>query len=40
MQGLRSLMTPESVARRRGIEVADLDYRPRQRRVEEEVDAG
>ena len=40
MQGLRSLMTPQSVARRRGIEVADLDYRPRQRRVEEVVDAG
>ncbi len=40
MQGLRNLMTPESVARRRGIKVADLDYRPRQRRVEEVVDAG
>ena len=40
MDGLRSLMTPQSVARRRGIEVADLDYRPRQRRVEEVVDAG
>jgi len=40
MQGLRSLMTPQSVARRLGIEVADLDYRPRQRRVEEVVDAG
>ncbi len=40
MQGLRSLMTPESVARRLGIQVADLDYRPRQRRVEEVVDAG
>ena len=40
MQGLRSLMTPQSVARRLGIEVADLDYRPRQRRVGEVVDAG
>lgn len=40
MQGLRSLMTPQSVARRLGVEVADLDYRPRQRRVEEVVDAG
>ena len=40
MQGLRSLMTPQSVARRRGIDVADLEYRPRQRRVEEVADAG
>jgi small subunit ribosomal protein S5 len=39
MQGLRSLMTPQSVARRRGIAVADLEYRPRQRRVEEVADA-
>jgi small subunit ribosomal protein S5 len=40
MQGLRSLMSPQSVARRLGIDVADLDYRSRQRRVEEVADAG
>ncbi len=40
MQGLRSLMTPQSVARGLGIDVADLEYRSRQRRVEEVADAG
>ena len=30
MNGLHGLMTPESVARRRGIEVSELEYRPRQ----------
>lgn len=39
MQGLRALMTPESVARRRGTEVTSLDYRPRQQRPEEVADA-
>ena len=40
MVGLRNLMTPQSVARRLGIDVADLEYKPRQRRVEEVVNAG
>ncbi len=40
MQGLRELTTPQQVARRRGIDVAQLSYRPRQRRPEEETNAG
>ncbi len=39
MDGLHSLMTPNDVARRRGIQVSELDYHPRQRRVEEETHA-
>lgn len=40
MQGLRSLMTPQSVARQRGTDETMLDYKPRQPRVEEVADAG
>ncbi len=40
MQGLRELTTAEQVARIRGIDVAQLSYRPRQRRPEEETNAG
>jgi small subunit ribosomal protein S5 len=40
MNGLHSLMTPGDVARRRGTQVSELDYHPRQRRVEEEAHAG
>ncbi len=38
--GLRSLVTPQMVARQRGIEVTELGYRPRQREVQEVQDAG
>ena len=40
MQGLRELTTAQQVARIRGIDVAQLSYRPRQRRPEEETNAG
>ena len=40
MQGLRSLMTPQEIARRRGTELSELSYRPRQRRAEEASHAG
>ena len=40
MQGLRELTTAEQVARVRGIDVGELSYRPRQRRPEEETNAG
>ncbi len=40
MQGLRNLTTAEQIARVRGIDVAELSYRPRQRRPEEETNAG
>ncbi|MDH5643469.1 MAG: 30S ribosomal protein S5 [Gemmatimonadota bacterium] len=38
MQGLQSLMDPETVARRRGVSVEELGYRPRQKQVEEVAD--
>ena len=40
MHGLRDLTTPQQIARVRGIDVSDLSYRPRQRRPEEETNAG
>jgi len=39
MNGLSSLITLNDVIRRRGMEPADVDYRPRQRKQEEAVDA-
>ena len=40
MQGLRDLTTAQQIARVRGIDVDQLSYRPRQRRPEEETNAG